>query len=39
MPAVKPKKKDNLLYLKCIQVYKTTGLQGWVFFVSDIMPS
>lgn len=25
--------------LKCIQAYKTTGLQGWVFFVSDIMPN
>lgn len=25
--------------LKCIQAYKTTGLQGWVFFVSDITPN
>lgn len=25
--------------LKCVQAYKTTGLQGWVFFVSDIMPN
>lgn len=25
--------------LKCIQAYKSIGLQGWVFFVSDIMPN
>lgn len=24
---------------KCIQAYKTTSLQGWLFFVSDIMPN
>lgn len=25
--------------LKCIQAYKTTGLQGRVFFISDITPN
>lgn len=25
--------------LRCIQACKTTGLQGWVFVVSDIMPN
>lgn len=25
--------------LKCIQACRTTGLQGWVFFISDIMPN